>query len=181
MSKIKTRENVKGVKLLDKSAVAGQRMKDAFIRSKRSAAALADNRQDTPDEYAGDTVEYAADDLIHDTANVAASGTKTAVRQGRNLFLRQREKKMAEQTPSPEIYPGTVPEEQPPQRYSAPTPEGRLPQQRTDAVPEVKRPMPLQSATERRLPAFYDTTGMEPTQSPKVYPNTVSVELASQQ
>ena len=93
MSRIKTRENTKGVKVLDKSAVAGQRMKDAFIRSKRSAAALADNRQDTPSEYAGDTVEYAADDLIHDTANVAASGTKTAVRQGRNLFLRQREKR----------------------------------------------------------------------------------------
>ena len=159
MSRIKTRENAKGVKVLDKSTVASQRMKDAFIRSKRSAAALADNRQDTPDEYAGDTVEYAADDLIHDTANVAVSGTKTVVRQGRNLFLRQREKKTAaerrenavptEPTPSPEIYPNTVP-------------EGRLPRQRTDAVPEEKRPVPLQSTSERRRPIVYDT-GVEHT------------------
>ena len=96
MSKIKTREKGKDIKVLDKSAVVGQRMKNAFIRSKRNAAALMDDRQATPSEYAGDKVEFAADDLAHDTANVAVSGTKTAVRQGRKLFQRQREKRAAE-------------------------------------------------------------------------------------
>ena len=90
MSKIKTRETGKDIKVLDKSAVVGQRMKNAFIRSKRNAAALMDDRQATPSEYAEDKVEFAADDLAHDTANVAVSGTKTAVRQGRKLFQRQR-------------------------------------------------------------------------------------------
>ena len=96
MSKIKTRETGKDIKVLDKSAVVGQRMKSAFIRSKRNAAALMDDRQATPSEYAEDKVEFAADDLAHDTANVAVSGTKTAVRQGRKLFQRQREKRAAE-------------------------------------------------------------------------------------
>ena len=45
MSKIKTRETGKDIKVLDKSAVVGQRMKNAFIRSKRNAAALMDDRQ----------------------------------------------------------------------------------------------------------------------------------------
>ncbi|MDE7171959.1 MAG: hypothetical protein K2O11_08850, partial [Oscillospiraceae bacterium] len=90
MSKIKTREKATGkdIKVLDKSAVIGQRMKNAFIRSKRNAAALMDDRQATPNEYAEDKVEFAADDLVHDTANMAVSGIKSVVRQGRKLFQR---------------------------------------------------------------------------------------------
>ena len=95
-SKIKTREKGKDIKVLDKSAVVGQRMKSAFIRSKKNAEALMDDRQATPNEYAADKTELAADDLAHDAANVAASGAKTEVRQGRKLFQRQREKWAAE-------------------------------------------------------------------------------------
>lgn len=36
MSKIKTREKSKDIKVLDKFAMIGQRMKSAFIRSKRT-------------------------------------------------------------------------------------------------------------------------------------------------
>ena len=36
-----------------------------------------DDRQATPNEYAADKTELAADDLAHDAANVAASGAKT--------------------------------------------------------------------------------------------------------
>ena len=61
MGKIKTREKAKGkdIKVLDKSAVVGQRMKNAFIRSKQNAAALMDDCQATPSEYVGDKVEVA--------------------------------------------------------------------------------------------------------------------------
>lgn len=75
-SKIKTREKGKDIKVLDKSAVVGQRMKSAFIRSKKNAEALMDDRQATPNEYAVDKTELAADDLAHDAANVAASARK---------------------------------------------------------------------------------------------------------
>jgi len=179
MSKIKTREKATGkdIKVLDKSAIVGQRMKSAFIRSKRNAAALMDDRQATPSEYAEDKVEFAADDLIHDTANVAVSGTKSVVRQGRKLFQRHQEKKAAEkrrenttpteqtQTPTTEPHTDTFPEGQSPQQRTDPAPEGRLPRQRTDpppdsrlphrrtdALPEVKRPRQYRSTAERKRP-----------------------------
>ena len=137
-SKIKTREKGKDIKVLGKSAVAGQRMKSAFIRSKKNAEALMDDRQATPNEYAVDKTELAADDLAHDAANVAASGAKTAVRQGRKLFQRQREKWAAEkrhentppieQSHSPEPAQGIAPDGHTPQRNGGTAPERqRLP------------------------------------------------------
>ena len=175
MSKIKTRETGKDIKVLDKSAVVGQRMKNAFIRSKRNAAALMDDRQATPSEYAEDKVEFAADDLAHDTANVAVSGTKTAVRQGRKLFQRQREKRAAEkrrentapteQAPAPEPSQGTAPEGQTPQRHSGTAPEGRLPRQRTDPPRNGQRPRQgTGPAQDRRLPR--QRTGTAPERQP---------------
>lgn len=149
MSRIKTREKAKGkgVKVLDKSTVAGQRMKNAIIRSKRNAAALMDDRQTTPSEYAEDKAQFAADDFVHDAANVAVSSTKTAVRQGRKLFQRQREKKVAEKRQE-----NTVPTEQPPRQYSGAAPDSRLPRQHTDAAPEQLRPKRFQDVVDRRLP-----------------------------
>lgn len=175
MSKIKTREKGKDIKVLDKSAVVGQRMKSAFIRSKRNAAALMDDRQATPSEYAEDKVEFAADDLAHDTANVAVSGTKTAVRQGRKLFQRQREKRAAEkrrentapteQAPAPEPSQGAALEGQTPQRHSGAAPEGRLPRQRTDPPRDGQRPRQgTGPAQDRRLPR--QQTGTAPERQP---------------
>ena len=171
MREIKTREKVKDIKVLDKSAVVGQRMKNAFIRSKRNAAALMDDRQASPSEYAEDKVEFAADDLAHDTANVAVSGTKTVVRQGRNLFQRQREKRAAEkrrentapteQAPAPEPSQGTAPEGQTPQRHSGTAPEGRLPRQRIEPPRDGQRPRQgTGPAQDRRLP--HQRTGTAP-------------------
>ena len=135
-SKIKTREKGKDIKVLDKSAVAGQRMKSAFIRSKKNAEALMDDRQATPNEYAVDKTELAADGLAHDAANVAASGTKTAVRQGRKLFQRQREKwaaeKRQENTPPAE-------QSQPPEPAQGIAPDGHTPQRSGGTAPEHQR------------------------------------------
>lgn len=172
MREIKTREKVKDIKVLDKSAVVGQRMKNAFIRSKRNAVALMDDQQATPSEYAEDKVEFAADDLAHDTANVAVSGTKTAVRQGRKLFQRQREKRAAEkrrentapteQAPAPESSQGTAPEGQTPQRHSGTAPEGRLSRQRTDPPRDGQRPRQGTGPTQdRRLPRQRTRTAPE--------------------
>ena len=172
MREIKTREKGKDIKVLDKTAVVGQRMKNAFVRSKRNAAALMDDRQTTPSEYAEDKVEFAADDLAHDTANVAVSGTKTAVRQGRKLFQRQREKRAAEkrrentapteQAPTLETSQGTAPEGQTPQRHSGTAPERRLPHQRTG--PPRDEPLPHQRTSpgpDRRLPRQRTETAPE--------------------
>ena len=96
MRKIKTREKERDIKALDKSAVIGQRMKTAFLRSKRNTESLMNDRQNTPTGYAVDHVELAADDLGHDAANAAVSSTKLAIKRGRDLFQRQREKRASE-------------------------------------------------------------------------------------
>ena len=136
MSKIKTREKTKDIKVLDRSAIIGQRMKSAFIRSKKNAEALIDDRQATPNEYATDKTGLAADDLAHDAANVAASGTKTAVRQGRKLLQCQREKWAAEKRQE-----NTAPAEQPhsPGPAQGSAPDRHTPQRSGGTVPERQR------------------------------------------
>ena len=78
MSKIKTRETVKDIKVLDKAAVAGERMKDAFIRTKDTVQNLSDDGQVSPTEYAEDKIQYAAQDVAEDTGRAVSSGTKAA-------------------------------------------------------------------------------------------------------
>lgn len=96
MGKIKTRETVKNVKAIDKAAIAGERMKNAFIRSKDGTENLMDDRQVTPSEYAEDKVLYAAEDISHDAAHLAGSGIKTAANKGKEAFQRQQAEKAAE-------------------------------------------------------------------------------------
>ena len=96
MGKIKTREIVKNVKAIDKAAIAGERMKNAFIRSKSSAENLMNDRQITLSEYAEDKVVYAAEDISHDAAHLAGSGIKSAANKGKEVFQRRRAEKAAE-------------------------------------------------------------------------------------
>ena len=74
MPKIKTREKVQGIKTLDKAAVAGERMKEVYIRSKEQFTNLTDDRSENPNAYAGDKVQRAAENAAEDTARVAAAG-----------------------------------------------------------------------------------------------------------
>ena len=168
--KIKTREKGKDIKVPDRSAIIGQRMKSAFIRSKKNAEALMDDRQATPNEYAADKTELAADDLAHDAANVAASGAKTAVRQGRKLFQRQREKwaaekrqentAPAEQSHAPGPAQGIAPDAHTPQRNGGTAPERqRLPHHKhmaehPSAQASIERPTDTTSPYVERGRAF---------------------------
>lgn len=95
-----------------------------------------DDRQATPNEYAADRTGLAADDLAHDAANVAASGTKTAVRQGRKLLQCQREKWAAEKRQE-----NTAPAEQPhsPGPAQGSAPDRHTPQRSGGTVPERQR------------------------------------------
>lgn len=57
MADIKTRDAVKGtIKTIDKSAVAAERMKDAFIRTKEKAERSYTSAENSPEEYAADRV-----------------------------------------------------------------------------------------------------------------------------
>jgi len=90
MSNIKTRETHKDIKVLDKSSVAGERMKNAFIRSKDTATNLLDDGQITPEEYAEDRVQYAAEDIVRDTGHTAANQGKRLVHKGRKAIREHR-------------------------------------------------------------------------------------------
>ncbi len=56
MSKIKTREVVKDIKVLDKTQDVGTHMKNAFVRSKESAEHTQSPEHNSPSDYATDKV-----------------------------------------------------------------------------------------------------------------------------
>lgn len=93
MSKIKTKENVKDIKILDKAAVASERMKTALIRSKDQMQNLMDDGQVSPSEYAEDKLRYAAEDVADRVGHDVSSGAKKAVNKGKEAYREHREEK----------------------------------------------------------------------------------------
>ena len=93
MSKIKTKENVKDIKALDKAAVASERMKTVLIRSKDQMQNLMDDGQVSPSEYAEDKLRYAAEDVVDHVCHDVSSGTKKAVNKGKEAYREYREEK----------------------------------------------------------------------------------------
>ena len=69
MADIKTRDAVKGtIKTIDKSAVAAERMKDAFIRTKEKADHSYYSAENSPEEYAADRVTGGAEAVTYGAA-----------------------------------------------------------------------------------------------------------------
>ena len=93
MSKIKTKESVKDIKVLDKAAVASERMKTALIRSKDQMQNLMDDGQVSPSEYAEDKLRYAAEDVADRVGHGVSSGAKKAVNKGKEAYREHREEK----------------------------------------------------------------------------------------
>lgn len=96
MSKIKTRESVKDIKVIDKAAVASERMKTALVRSKDQFENLMDDGQVTPSEYAEDKIRYAAEDVADRVGHDVTSETKKAVNKGKEAYRKHREEKLIE-------------------------------------------------------------------------------------
>ena len=84
MPKIKSRKTHRDIKTLDKAAIAGERMKNAYLRSKDTAARLEDDGQGSPGEYAEEQVQYTSEELVHDAGYAA-------LEQGRKLAVKGRE------------------------------------------------------------------------------------------
>ena len=82
MPDIKTRDVVKGtVKAIDKSAIAAERMKDAYVRTKDIAEHGVFAAEVSPDEYAADRIlggtETAAHEAVHGLDKIGRKGVKT--------------------------------------------------------------------------------------------------------
>ena len=70
MADIKTRDAVKGtIKTIDKAAVAGQRMKQAYISTKDKAEHSTSAAENSADEYAADKFERGVDTAVHEGAH----------------------------------------------------------------------------------------------------------------
>lgn len=70
MPEIKTREIAKGtVKAIDKSAVAAEHMKSAYIRTKDKAEHGVYSAEDSPDEYAADHISSGTETVTHETVH----------------------------------------------------------------------------------------------------------------
>ena len=66
MADIKTRDTVKGtIKTLDKAAIAGQKMKQAYIATKDKAEYSVNAKENTAEEYAADKTEAGIDEIAH--------------------------------------------------------------------------------------------------------------------
>ena len=81
MADIKTRDAVKGtIKTIDKSAVAAERMKDAFIRTKEKAERSTSPTKNSPEEYAADRVTGGAEAVTFGAAHEFDKRGRKAVR-----------------------------------------------------------------------------------------------------
>ena len=66
MADVKTRDTVKGtIKTLDKAAIAGQKMKQAYIATKDKAERSVNAKENTAEEYAADKTEAGIDEIAH--------------------------------------------------------------------------------------------------------------------
>lgn len=86
MADIKTRDTVKGtIKAIDKSVVAAERMKDAFIRTKEEMQRGASPTEDSPEEYAADQVTGHAETAAAHAARAFDKQGRKAVQQSIQL------------------------------------------------------------------------------------------------
>lgn len=106
MADIKTRDAVTGtIKAIDKSAVAAERMKDAFIRTKDEAQRGASPTEDSPEKYAADKVTSLAETAASRTAQEFDKQGRKAVQQSARSHTRpfsDRRTSTFIETPQPE-------------------------------------------------------------------------------
>lgn len=105
MPQIKTRDVLKGtVKAIDKSAVAAQRMKDAYVRVKDKAEHGYYSTENSPEEYATDRVSTLSDSALHEAGHQldkrgrkAVKETKDNISKAKDYFKQKKAEKPIQQ------------------------------------------------------------------------------------
>ncbi len=92
MPDIKTRDVVKGtIKTLDKSAVAAERMKQAYVRTKDKAEHSISPAETTPDEYAADRISGGTETAVYETAHQFDKQGRKAVKTTKENISKAKE------------------------------------------------------------------------------------------
>lgn len=126
MPEIKTRDVVKGtVKTLDRAAVAGERMKDAYIRTKDKAEQSVSSGESSPAEYAADRVTgsfevsgYEAAHQLDKQGRKAVADTKENIQKGKKYLERHKAEKAKAQTSRETAQPSKPTPQQQAKRYA---------------------------------------------------------------
>lgn len=93
MPEIKTRDTVKGtIKTLDKAAIAGERMKDAYVRTKDKAEQGVYSADGSPEEYAADRFSGSTETVTYETAHQFDKHGRRAVRKTKDNFSTAKER-----------------------------------------------------------------------------------------
>lgn len=91
MPDIKTRDIAKGtIKTIDKSAVAAERMKSAFIQTKEKAEHSVDVPESSAEEYASNRLESGIDRVSHEAVHQFDKQGARAFRRQSRISSRQR-------------------------------------------------------------------------------------------
>lgn len=96
MADIKTREHSRDIKVLDKSMVAGERMKNAFVCSKNQVQNLSDDGEVSPSEYAENRMQYAAETVVSEVGHEAKHQADVLVEKGRKKYQEHQIERRAE-------------------------------------------------------------------------------------
>ena len=103
MSKIKLRETVKDIKVLDKSQVAAEKMKDAFVRTKDKAEHGYYSDGNSPSEYASDNVSNGVENITREAGHQfnkqgqkSVENTKQNIDKAKQKFKDFKERKSAD-------------------------------------------------------------------------------------
>lgn len=87
MADIKTRETVKGtIKTLNKAAIAGQKMKQAYIATKDKAEHSVNTNENTAEEYAADKTEAGIDEIAHKGVYTFDKAGRKGVKEKSRIF-----------------------------------------------------------------------------------------------
>ncbi len=130
---IKTKAAEKGIKAIDKAAVASERMKDAYIRTKDKADHSLYAEESSPGEYASDRLSAGVDNAAHEVVHQFDKQGRKAVQATRENVSKVKEKiqkrKAAAEQPKKQA------EKQAARQAGQPTPRSRG-RQAADAVSE---------------------------------------------
>ena len=137
MPDIKTREIVKDVKVIDKAAVAGERMRNAFIRTKDQTQNLMDDGQASPSEYAEDKIRYAVEDTASEVGREIKRDTKKIVEKTRKANQQRKEAKRAQEQSKES--PKDSPKDPPKEPSKQPSNEVKQPTTRAKQTPDPAR------------------------------------------
>ena len=128
---IKTKAAEKGIKAIDKAAVASERMKDAYIRTKDKADHSLYAEESSPGEYASDRLSAGVDNAVHEAVHQFDKQGRKAVQATKENVSKVKEKiqkrKAAAEQPKKQA------EKQAARQAGQPTPRGRG-RQAADAV-----------------------------------------------